>query len=195
MKTFTTIFTLFNLMILTGYAYEQERHEIAGHLGIGGNGLYRYKAPFGGGSSEGGLSFSGGIRYGYTIGNRLQLISGFDYSDHHLTLVGAPMPEQVRRDAHIAILSVPLHVQWNVGKWFFVHGGPDIDIQVNGDTGMDNQSGVGFTIAVGARHAFGPWVLSVAPAVKNYALLAFKDERYQRRLIIGGAAIGCGYRF
>ncbi|MEC3878782.1 outer membrane beta-barrel protein [Parapedobacter sp. 10938] len=195
MKTFTTIFSLFNLMILASCAYAQERHEITGHLGIGSNGLYRFESLDGSGGSEGGLSFSGGIRYGYTIGNRLQLISGLDYSDHHLTLVGAPMPEQVRQDIRISILSVPLHVQWNIGEWFFIHGGPDIDFQVNGDANMDNQSGVGFTIAVGARHAFGPWGLSVAPQVKNYALLAFKGDRYQQRLITGGASVGISYRF
>lgn len=77
----------------------------------------------------------------------------------------------------------------------FVNGGPDIDFQVKGETEMDNQSGVGFRLGVGARLRFGPWMLSVAPAVKNYALLAFKGKRYRQRLVTGGAAVGFGYCF
>lgn len=196
MRKFTTIFTFLISMMLAGQTYSQETHEIAGHLGIHGNRLYRYETLVGGGSSEGRLSISGGIHYGYTIRNsRLQLISGLDYSDHRFTLIGAPMPEQDRRDARIAVLSVPLHVQWNIGNWFFIRGGPDIDVQLKDETGMDNQSGVGLTIAVGARHAFGPWVLSVAPEVKNYALLAFNGEGYRQRLIVSGASVGFAYRF
>lgn len=81
----------------------------------------------GGGSIEGRLSISGGIHYGRLLNNRLKLITGLDYSQHRFTLVSDPFPEQYRRDKKISLLSVLLHIQWYIGNWFFVHGGPDID--------------------------------------------------------------------
>ena len=195
MKRFTTFTIVLISGIFAGPVHSQNPHEISGHLGVGANGLYRFESLEGGEGSEGGLSVSGGIRYGYTVGDQLKLISGLDYSNHRLTLISAPMPEQVRRDERIETLSVPLHVQWHLGDWFFLHGGPDIDIQVNGETGIDDQSGVGFKLGVGAQHTFGPWILSVAPAIKNYALIAFNRERYHQRLFTGGASVGFAYRF
>lgn len=183
MKRFITAFTFLILLVYVNSAYPQDPHEISGHLGVGVNGLYRFESLTGGGSSEGGLSIFGGIRYGYVM-RGLKLISGLDYSNHRLTLVSAPIPEQVIRDVRIETLSVPLHVQWHIGGWFFLHGGPDVDIQVNGETGIDDQSGVGFTVGVGAQHTFGPWVLSVTPAVKNHTLIAFNRERYHQRVNI-----------
>lgn len=39
--------------------YSQSAHAISGHIGVAGNELYRFKSPFGGGSTDGGLSFHG----------------------------------------------------------------------------------------------------------------------------------------
>ncbi len=195
MKKIITIASCLVAMVGVKDLHSQNQHELSIHIGVGGNGTYRFESIEGGGGAEGGLSISGGIRYGYSLGNGLKLISGLDYGNHRLTLHSAPLPEEHERDVQIATLSVPLHVQWNIGRWFFIHGGPDIDLQVKEENGMGVQSGIGFTGGIGAQHAFGPWTLSIAPTVKNYALIAFDGERYQRRLITGGASIGLAYRF
>ncbi len=175
--------------------YAQSEIEVGVRFGLAGNALHRFQSVDGGGSSEGRLSMLTGVRLGYGLTERLTLVSGLDYARHNLTMVSAPMPEQHRTDGRITTLSLPLVVEWNVGRWFFIQGGPSIDIQPEKWESVDSQGGIGFSVGVGGRYALGNWSLSLTPTVKQYALIPFNKEKYHQRLMTAGAVVTVGYRF
>lgn len=79
---------------------------------------------------------------------------------------------------------MPLHIQWYIGDWFFVHGGPDIDFQLTEQADMDSQSGVGFSLGIGGRYRFGPWALSIPVVSHPHRMLACLLA-VQPRMVIG----------
>jgi len=195
MKKTTVAVLAFVLSICHVVSYAQSKIEVGARFGLAGNTLHRFQRLDGGGSSEGRLSLLAGVRLVYGLTERLMLVSGLDYARHNLTMVGAPMPEQVRMDGRITTLSLPFGVEWSIGQWFFIHGGPSIDIQPEKWEQVDSQDGIGFSAGIGGRYALSNWSFSLIPSVKQYALMPFGKERYHQRLMTAGAVLAIGYRF
>ena len=124
----------------------------------------------------------------------LKLVSGLDYGRHNLTLISAPLPEQRRTDARIRTLSLPAEMQWRIGKWFFIQGGPAVDVQLENIGWADHQDGIGFSAGIGGNYTSGNWLVFLMPSVKQYALIPFRKEPYHQRLMTAGVAMGIGYK-
>lgn len=176
-------------------SYGQSKTVVGVRFGLAGNALHRFQRTDGGGSGEGRRSLLAGVRVGYGLAERLTLVSGLDYARHSLTMVSGPMPEQRVTDGRITTLSFPFGVEWNLGRWFFIHGGPSIDVQPEKWESVDSQSGVGFSVGIGGRYVLSNWSLSLIPSVKQYALIPFSNEKYHQRLMTAGAALAVGYQF
>ncbi|HLS96762.1 hypothetical protein BC792_10197 [Sphingobacterium allocomposti] len=195
MKKFRIVTTSFLLSICHLTLYGQTITDTNVHFGMAGNTLHRFQSVDGGGSGEDRLSYLAGVQVGFGLTEKLTLVSGIDYARHNLTVVSAPMPEQRSTDGHITTLSFPLGIKWNIGRWFFIQGGPSLDVQPTKWEAVDNQNGIGLYAAIGGRYALGKWSLSLTPSVKQYALISFGDGSYPQRLLTAGALLAVGYEF
>lgn len=176
-------------------SYAQSKMEVGVRFGLAGNTWFRFQDIVGAGGTDGGLSLLAGVRVGYRATDRLMLVSGLEYGRHRLTVISASAPERTRTDGKITTLSLPLGVEWYIGRWFFIHGGPSIDIQPEKWERMDSQGGIGFSAGIGGHYTTEKWSFSLAPAVKQYALIPFGQEKYHQRLMTTGATVTVGYRF
>ena len=195
MKNPRIVVIAFMLSICHVMSYAQSKTEVGVRFGLAGNALHRFQSVDGGGSGEGRSSLLAGVRVSYGLTERLTLVSGLDYARHNLTMVSAPIPKQRSTDSRITTLSLPLGIEWNIGPWFFLHGGPSIDIQPEKWESVDNQDGIGLSAGIGGRYALGNWTLSILPSVKQYALIPFSNGKYRQRLMTAGAALSVGYEF
>lgn len=174
--------------------FPQPKQDVSAYMGLAGNALNRFADVVGGGSSEGKLSLQAGIRYSYPLSSQVKLVSGLDYGRHNLVLISAPLPEQHTTNARIRTLSLPAEIQWHIGNWFFIRGGPAVDVQLENDGWADHQDGIGFSAGVGGRYPFGNWSVFLMPSVKQYGLIPFRKEPYHQRLMTMGVMVGVGYR-
>ncbi len=144
---------------------------------------------------ENGKSFNAGVRYLRKLSRKLSLETGvaFFKTDVKITPAFAGEPRDARKE-DLNLVSIPVYLNYSLGKYFFINGGPFVDFQ-SGDKSFDKQSGIGYSIGFGVKYNYKRFVFYAAPFFKRHAWIPFKEERYHQKLTESGVQIGIGYQF
>lgn len=189
------LYTLIIFVVsLSGQA--QNRGEVRAYYGIAESGFLTFRQVEGttGYSIENYQEF--GIRYIHHTITNLSLASGIHYLQAEVAVRPAPSPQSFFEitTEQLHMISVPLLLHFRLGRYFFVNGGPMLDIQLTDNT-HDLQSGIALSLGIGAHYAIDHFTLFLNPHVKSHALLPFEGSRYHQRLMLIGLQAGVGYQF
>lgn len=180
------------MMSLAGKA--QNKGEIRLYYGLAESGFLSPRQLEGaaGYSVEGLQEF--GVRYIHHTITNLSLATGINFLHADVTATPAPSTQLEITTTPISMISIPLLVHLHLGRYFYVNGGPMLDFQLTEST-HDLQSGVGFSIGLGANYAIDKFSFFLNPNVKSHALLPFEAENNHQRLTEIGLQVGVGYSF
>ncbi len=165
---------------------------------LGNNDVFRFQSLDGGGSVSGDGYFAIGLNYVTTLNHWLEAETGIEYIRHKIIIHPDFQPGIETRDTKtkISILSIPLTLRANFGKYFFANGGLLLDTDASLSSGIDNQSGIGAILGVGTRYDFDFGAsLFLNPYIKAHALIPFSNERYPQRTFEGGFRLGAAFKF
>jgi hypothetical protein len=145
-------------------------------------------------SSNGSLAF--GLNYTREISKWLDFETGIDYSIHHIIyeppFIGDGYDYTPRKET-LRIFSVPITLRANFLRFFFINGGATLGFDIAGNNSIDNQTGIGSVLGIGAKYDFRSGLsVYVNPYSKVYPLLPFTLDKYQRTLE-NGIRIGIMY--
>ncbi|PXY02439.1 hypothetical protein DF185_07255 [Marinifilum breve] len=137
-----------------------------------------------------------GINYTHKLNKWLELETGIEYL--HCSVVSEPnfIPghEAIQSKSDLSMVSIPLTMRTNFGKYFFLNGGFSIDIDASDSSIIDSQSGIGGILGLGMKYDFTCGAcLFVNPYIKSHALIPFSHEKYHEHLLEGGIRIGISY--
>ncbi len=194
MKLPLIILTFFLLSIIT---YGQSKNRISITIGLADNGLFRIEELDGTGSYEGKGSTHIGLNYSRRISKIFDLEAGFEYSMNKIEISPAPFISYPVQNTKIKMLTVPIYGRVNFLKYFFVNAGTIVDFEMNYDKiqSTDKQSGIGFGIGIGGEYSIKNITISLNPYFQKHAVVPFKKELYQQRVMEVGIKFGVGYNF
>ena len=172
----------------------QNQSEIRAYYGISSNNLDSNEDLDGAASYEPETAYELGIRYILRMPTGLGLESGVGFWTGDIEISSAPMPEQTTQRERLQITSIPVLLNYRLGEYFFVNGGPVLDFQ-NSDNTFDSQSGVGFSAGIGVNHYLQNFQLFVNPNFRQYAILPFEKENGHSKLSGLAIQFGMGYSF
>jgi len=119
-----------------------------------------------------------GIRYLKQITEGLYVESGVNYSDMKVKINPAPMGMPMEPSFEkLEIVSIPVFANYAFGRYFFVNGGPMVDLQVS-ENSIDSQAGIGYSLGLGGKYDLNKFSLFVNPNFKRHAVISFKKETY-----------------
>ena len=92
------------------------------------------------------------------------------------------------------LLSIPLLARLSFWNYFFANAGPVIDFQTT-DHEIASQSGIGYSLGLGAQYYFKNFSLFLNPNFRQHSLVSFEKEDNHGKLTGFGIKMGIGYRF
>ncbi|MDO6759719.1 hypothetical protein Q4566_05860 [Tamlana sp. 2_MG-2023] len=135
-----------------------------------------------------------GIRYLRKLTPKLSLETGINYLSSKVQINSNNYGTHSERHTHLKIVSIPMFVNYTIGNYFFLNGGPRLDFQNSGES-FDSQSGFGFGIGFGGKYNFDKFLIYLNPNFKMHAVIPFEKENDQQRLTEFGVQLGIGYQF
>ena len=151
---------------------------------------------------DGGGSYSGdGARFlgalvSIKTGRILWFESGLLIARHHLISTPEFMPgvDMTPEKNSLTLVTVPLKLNLELGKYFFINGGLLFDLETD-RTGsyFDNQSGMGFELGTGVNYQYRKLYFRLNPLLRIHAFPAFQHENHQQHLLEAGLGAGIGY--
>lgn len=166
---------------------------------LGDNDVFTFESLAGAGNVDGNGLYSLGVSYAYILNKRIELQSGLDFSIYRVTIEPAYAGEEFDHspwNENIKQLTIPLTVNVNFGKYFFINGGFLLDFEVSKKNSIDKQSGLGAVIGIGFKYDFDSGIFILAnPYYKLHSLIPFSSANYQQHLQEYGLKIGVGYSF
>jgi hypothetical protein len=189
-------FFLLALLTIPFNLKAQNTGEVRLYYGLAESGFFSF-SQVEGAAGHSATNFSEfGIRYIHHTFTSFSLATGINFLNATVSTTPSPgsQPSAEAYSETLRMLSIPLLLHVRVGKFFFINGGPMLDLQLT-DSTHDLQSGFGFALGVGASYAFDQFTVFVNPNLKSHALIPFEEERYHQRLAEAGLQLGVGYKF
>ena len=163
---------------------------------FGTNNIFRFTSLEGDGSYSGDGFYIAGITCQIPITSRLDIETGFEYSNHTILITPAFYPDidMTSSKSKITLASIPLTLKINFLKYFFVNGGCLLDLETSTSSSIDNQTGLAAILGFGIKYdfKFGGSIFA-NPYLKCHSLFPFSPERYHQRLFESGIRIGVVY--
>ncbi|HYK75938.1 MAG TPA: hypothetical protein VEV16_03105 [Daejeonella sp.] len=167
--------------------------------GLGDNTSFHWTALAGGGDYSGRGYHSFGITYTRSLSNTFHLETGVEYSKntYHFSNPSLGPGIDVSHNAYLSLIEIPISVRLNFWQYFFLNGGLLLDFDITKDKYLNNQTGIGAILGVGAKYDFKkiPIGLFVNPHLKYRPLTPFTKERYHLRTAESGFRIGVVYNY
>lgn len=168
------------------------------YSGLGDNHAFYWESLEGAGSYAGKGYFSVGISYVYPVTSKLDIESGIEYGRNKYKSVAAPTGagEPATYNLTNKLITIPATVRLNFLRHFFFNTGLLLDINLENNNHLDNQTGVGAIIGLGAKYDFKqiPIGIFLNPYYKHHAILPFSFEKYHQRTDEAGFRFGIVYR-
>lgn len=168
------------------------------YSGLGDNSAFNFQILDGAGSYSGKGHYSFGITYMRPITKNLDIETGISYRKHNFRLSNsslwpdAPEPNITSN----SVVDIPVSVRWSFLKYFFMNGGILLGFDTSKDNNnIDNQTGIGATIGVGAKYDFNdfPIGIFINPYYKMYSLIPFTIGNYHMRTDEAAFRVGIVY--
>jgi hypothetical protein len=205
MKLKTLTFGLF--VILSCSLFAQEKPGTKRSIGVTFSGIGSNDVINSSGSTfEGGPSYSGksfytfGLSYVQPLCSWIDFESGIEYSSYTITVKPMSMPDihYSPYNRNISLINIPITARINFLKYFFINGGLMLDIETGASSPIDNQTGIGTLMGIGAKYnlknGLGAFVNGYAKFHSLIPLSAESDD-YRWRLIEAGVRMGITYSF
>ncbi len=169
------------------------KHQISVYYGLLDNDFIQIEELTGAPDYENEMSFHMGILYQKRLNRKLSFETGVAFFNTDIkttpAYTGTPNPS---RSENLKMIFIPIGLNYDLGKYFFIDGGLSLDLQLN-RTSFDKQSGIGFNIGFGGKYNYKHFVFSATIACKAHSLIPFnKDTDYH--LFEGGIQLGVGYQ-
>lgn len=167
------------------------------YSGLGVNDAFHFESLDGAGGYYGKGYHSFGITYVHPLTKKIDIETGISYSKYKYEFsnasLGPDAPEPYR--VTNAVINIPVTVRWTFLNYFFLNGGLLIGIDVQKENHLDNQTGIGAMIGVGAKYDLKntPLGLFVNPYYKISSLIPFSMEKYHLRTDESGFRFGVVY--
>ena len=159
MKT-RTLIILSLFLFICHFANGQQRN-LSKKIGltvspIGESDPIRFSELEGTGSYSSKRLLSFGISYIHPINNWLDIETGVEYAKYSIESISNNPPGQDKApsNADLSLINIPVTVRANFANYFFVNGGLLLDFETSSSKIIDNQSGVGALLGVGAQYQF-----------------------------------------
>lgn len=199
-KTKTTIaailiFTVFNLQ-----AQQTLPKGAIGitYSGLGDNDAFYWESLEGAGSYTGKGYYSIGVNYIRPALSFLDIETGIEYSRCKYRFSNASLGPNAPEPFMLTnkVITIPATMRLNFLRYFFFNAGLLLDINLENNNHLDNQTGVGAIIGLGAKYDFKqiPIGIFLNPYYKHHAILPFSFEKYHQRTDEAGFRFGIVYR-
>ena len=139
-----------------------------------------------------------GFRFLLKSKSPVRLETGADYirSKFEVKPNLPPLAEQIPHHEEVSLVSIPVYANLKFLKYCFVQGGALADFEVNRESTIQKQSGLGFGLGLGGKYSFKNVSIMINPFLQRHALITFKDKEGSRQsLINAGVRFGVGYQF
>ena len=168
--------------------------------GLGQNAAFHWEdVVCAGGFSERGY-YSFGITYIRPLSNRFDLETGIEFINSAFRFSNASLPPDsfIPRNTNLLLLEIPVTARFNFWRYFFLNGGLLLGFDITQDRLLDNQTGVGTMLGIGAKYDFDslPIGLFLNPYLKYRPLISLAETRnFRRRTMESGFRLGIVYNF
>ncbi len=193
-ETFLLI-ALFLLVSTLSFGQRTWWGEIAGGVGGGGNMIFRFQEADGAGSATGKGYWGSEAEVRRLIGDKFSLGAGLGYWQNYYYTTPAPGQEGTTTHGSYGLVTVPFRARIDLLNWFFADGGMVLSWQPCASD-IDDMTGLGATLGAGVQYRFrSDFFIWGRLSVTQYALVPFRPESHQQRMLNGGVTAGVGYRF
>tara|TARA_B100000787_G_C16047354_1_gene229651 strand:- start:59 stop:643 length:585 start_codon:yes stop_codon:yes gene_type:complete len=190
---------LLSLLIITLFfkidCYSQKSNEFRTYFGIIDSKLLRSENLDGGATYNNENSYEFGIKYLRKLTPKLSIETGINFMSSKVkinpNLIGANIEPYYE---NLKMVSIPMYINYSIGKYFFLNGGPILDFQ-NSTELFDSQSGFGYGIGFGGKYSFDKFLIYLNPNFKRHSVVPFEKENYHQKLTEFGIQLGIGYEF
>ncbi len=199
-KLTLTIFLLFACIVFT-IAQDASYEKSPGRIGIsyssfGDNDVFISADVDGAASYNCKHFFNIEINYSYDLTKWLETEFGIGYTKQSVISLPGDDPgyEYTSTKGNFSLIDIPITLKADFFRFFFVNGGALLDIDASLNSPIDNQSGLGFIVGVGAKYKFRKGIsLFVNPYTKVHSVLAFGTYKYHERLWENGWRFGVSF--
>lgn len=168
-------------IVFSGFlAQAQNRQRIALSYGNGDAQFSNKKGYVGGPSLKDKSLNIFSINYQKEIHQDLFLEIGASYFDLKYAIIpNLPNANSIATSAKLQLLTVPIKLRYELGKYFFVNAGPFVDINMGTTNKTQSQydySGIGASIGVGLQYDFSSsFGAFINPQANFHGLIGFQD--------------------
>ncbi|TXE06611.1 porin family protein [Gelidibacter salicanalis] len=183
------------ISIMTIQTYSQNSNELRIYYGISDSELLRNSDLDGVGNYDVNNFNEFGIKYLRQVKNNFSIEFGLNLLKSDIEHRVMMWPEGYRtRSEKLEIISIPIYGNYSFWKYLFVNAGPILDFQTT-ENSIDSQSGIGYSLGLGAKYNFNNISIFLNPNFKRHAVIPFEKENYHQKLTEFGIQFGLGYRF
>lgn len=133
----------------------------------------------------------------YQLSKSLNIISGLQFQQASMqSQNGSTTGELQTWNYQVDNVNIPILANFTFLKYLFVEGGPMLNFQINEEDtyGIEDQSGIGFSLGLGAHYDLGKFNVFIKTHGQMQALIPFSKEKYHNRLITNSLSFGVFYK-
>lgn len=200
---FFLAFLLFTISISNAQNASNQYHQNAIGLTFSTFGNNYFGQIFPGKTREGGAShdskdfYAIGVSYFHQLDKHLALETGIEYEHQPISTTSNLPPDvpQVVTQHQFLLISIPVLARLTFLKYFFLQGGPFLDMEKSSANGLDSQTGLGLNLGLGVNYDFKyRWSIFVDPYLKFHSIVPFDAGNYHDHLYEAAVRFGVAYR-
>lgn len=177
MKYTTTVLLVF----LTLFCKGQDRKAISISYGMGNGQFFSKKNAAGGPGYSSRSLKSFGVGFTAEVSKNLYFETGLNYLNHAYTIVPSPFFTNLKqRNENIKIITLPIKMRFEAGKFFFLNGGMITDFTIGEVETMYNKydySGLGLNLGLGLKYSFKNKIgVFINPQFNVHNLVSFTEN-------------------
>jgi hypothetical protein len=183
------------IILISLECYSQQSNELRTYFGSIDSKLLRNESLVGGASYDNENSYEFGVKYLRKLTSKLSLETGINYLSTKVKITPSFTGTTVNsKQENLKLISIPIYANYSFGKYFFLNGGPILDLQ-NSTESFDSQSGIGYGIGLGGKYDFDKFLIYLNPNFKRHSVIPFEKENHHQKLTEFGIQLGVGYKF
>ncbi len=136
-----------------------------------------------------------GVKYLRKIKNNLYFETGLDYQQADLLSHLNIIPNPIVIKEIFQMVTIPIFINYNFGKYFFVNGGLIYYVQSSANSLIATQTGIGYNIGIGGRYDFKKYFIYVIPNFKKHTNIRIIMDEDNQKLTKIGFQLGVGFKF
>ncbi len=188
---------ILSFLLISKGLFAQEKHSIGIHYLHGWNEMYQPQLV-GAASHKGNGSSQWGMHYSYGFNEKTRLITGFSLTRSRFTTTPAPVnPPQTSYEAEIGFMSIPIGIDYDFSKYFYISGSLLFDVQFSKtkDSSIDDQSGIGLAAGIGGKYQYKRLIFYVQPLIQMHSVISFQESWKHERMLETGIEAGLAVNF